>query len=403
MTSPARLVPALAALAVCLLVISPAAAASPRPVPPGAESIAAAPAGLPLSQAQLRALLAKAVRESGVPGLVARLATPETFIGSAFGVRQRGAAPRFGPDDPVHIGSCLKAMTATVVGRLVDRGLVEWETTVADVFPDLAGSLDPAIGSLTFEELLAHRSGLTDDISNELLEAIATFHGSGREARLRFLPPYLADQPRGIRGQYGYSNLGYTLVGAMLERVTGTAFEELLRAEVFAPLEMRSARFGPPGSNDPAVIDAPRGHGADHRPLLPIEQFDVPFISPAGMYSMTLKDWSKFALSQLGIPIRGRLLLSPASLARIQTAVGGTLPPPLAPASYGLGWLLLPLGDTVLLVHDGSNLAWFSEVLINRKSGRILLISTNEASDRALAALGAVTSDPRVAGWLVGH
>jgi len=244
--SPQRIVSLLAILAALLVVLCPPTAARQRRPGAGADHAAApaAPPGLPLSQSQLRMLLAKAVREAGVPGITARLATPETFVASAFGVRQRSAAPPFTVTDPVHLGSCLKAMTATVVGRLVDRGEVGWDTTVAEVFPELAGGLAPAIGAITFEELLAHRSGLTDDVSDELVEAVATFRGSGREARARFLPAYLADQPRGIRGEFGYSNLRYTLVGAMLERLTGEAFEELLRVEVFVPLGIRSARFG---------------------------------------------------------------------------------------------------------------------------------------------------------------
>jgi hypothetical protein len=41
---------------------------------------------------------------------------------------------------------------------------------------------------------------------------------------------------------------------------------------------------------------------------------------------MTLRDWSRFAVSQMGLPVNGTLLLSPESLERIQTPVGGPLP-----------------------------------------------------------------------------
>ena len=362
----------------------------------------ATPAGLPLGQKELRRLLAQSVRDAGVPGMVARLATPDGFVAASFGRRQRGATPAFAVDDPVHIGSCLKAMTATVVGRLVDRGVVRWDTTLAEVFPELADALDPELGTITFEELLSHRSGLTDAIPDELLAAIVTFHGTGAAARERFLPQYLATQPQGVRGEYSYSNLGYALAGAMLERVTGMPFEELLRREVFVPLGMRSARFGAPGSNDPGVIDAPRGHAPDGRPLLPAQQSDPPVISPAGTFSMTLADWSRFAIAQLGLPVRGQLLLSAASLARLHTPVGGELPPPLAPARYALGWVVIPTGDSMLLTHDGSNDAWLSLVAIHPASGRILLLSTNQGGDRGSAALSGVLADPRVAAWLGG-
>jgi len=361
-----------------------------------------ASSSLPLSQGDLRRLLAEAVRESGVPGMVARLATADSFVASSFGKRERGAAPAFAVGDPVHVGSCLKAMTATVAARLVEHGALRWETTVAEAFPELAAGLPGAVGSVTIEELLAHRGGFTDDVPDELIDEVLSFRGSGRAARERFVPPYLALQPGGARGAYSYSNLGYMVAGAMLERATGSSYDDLLRRELLMPLRMRSARQGAPGSNDPARIDAPRGHDADGRPLLPVQQIDPPVIAPAGTWSMTLADWSSFALAQAGVPVRGHRLLTAESLARLQSPVGGPVPE-LANAGYGLGWVVAEANGVLLLLHDGSNEAWLSRVVINPAADRVLLVSTNQAGAAAEAALDRVTLDPRVLGWLVGQ
>src|SRR5262249_60471162 len=58
--------------------------------------------------------------------------------------------------------------------------------------------------------------------------------------------------------KFAYSNMGYTLVGAMLERVGGRTWEELLRERVLVPLDLETAGFGPQSSL--GEVDAPLGH-----------------------------------------------------------------------------------------------------------------------------------------------
>ena len=56
--------------------------------------------------------------------------------------------------DQVHIGSCTKAMTATLIGMLVESGLLTWSTTIRDVFPELASRLHPDFQKVTLSQLL---------------------------------------------------------------------------------------------------------------------------------------------------------------------------------------------------------------------------------------------------------
>ncbi|MFO1352357.1 MAG: serine hydrolase domain-containing protein [Gammaproteobacteria bacterium] len=338
----------------------------------------------------LARIVEKAVRDYPVPGIVTLLAGPKTEVTVAAGVRQRGTNVEMERGDSVHIGSCLKAMTATVAARLVEHGLIGWDTTVGQAYPELAGRANPANTTITLEELLAHRSGLTDDIPQELQELALAFQGSGREARTRFLPEYLALPPGAARGSFNYSNFGYALAGGMLERVSGRSYEELLQQELFDPLDMRSAHFGSPGSNDPNIIDAPRGHDINGNVLLPYQQFNPPILAPAGLYSMQLKDWLKFARLQLGLPVEGKYLLSQASLAKLHAPVGG----PISETGdrYALGWVIVHINGHELLAHDGSNDAWLSRIVINPSNRRILLQSTNEFSANADKALGEIVS-----------
>ena len=70
----------------------------------------------------------------------------------------------------------------------------------------------------------------------------------------------LAEKPANPPGEkYAYSNVGYTIAGAMAEKATGATWEDLVKREVFEPLELTGAGFGPPKSPD-ETLEQPRGH-----------------------------------------------------------------------------------------------------------------------------------------------
>jgi CubicO group peptidase (beta-lactamase class C family) len=81
------------------------------------------------------------------------------------GVRKKGKRVPVAPDDLWHLGSDTKAMTATLVGLLVQEGALTWDTRVADVFPELAGEFHPDCKAVTVRQLLAHRGGLRKDLT----------------------------------------------------------------------------------------------------------------------------------------------------------------------------------------------------------------------------------------------
>src|SRR5580704_5150349 len=81
----------------------------------------------------------------------------------AAGVRKRGTAERITLDDRFHLGSCTKAMTATLVAMLVEEGRLNWTTTLGELFADTVKPMHPAWEKVTLRQVLAHRSGLRFD------------------------------------------------------------------------------------------------------------------------------------------------------------------------------------------------------------------------------------------------
>ena len=332
----------------------------------------------------LTAVLAAIRSEYDLPGLAgAVLKGGELVALDAVGVRERGSNVAVTPKDRFHLGSCTKAMTATLAATLVEEERLAWDSTLAEVFPELRAGMRPAWREVTLRQLLSHRSGAPAGI--RVSGAPAEFDRLGRdgpfvEARLQTVRFVTAADPIHPPGtKYAYSNLGYIMAGAMIERVAGGPWEELLRKRVFEPLAMDSAGFGPPGSG--RVLDQPRGHWPDGRSSGVHD--NPPFIGPAGTVHASLSDWSKFVAVHLaGAQGRGGILES-------ETFAALHEPYPAPGERYGCGWMSLerPWGKGDVLFHNGSNGAWYCVMWLAPKRDFAVLLATNDGSNTARKAL----------------
>ncbi|TAK22263.1 MAG: class A beta-lactamase-related serine hydrolase [Myxococcaceae bacterium] len=354
------------------------------PVPPS--DIPAAPPAADLS-ATLEAIRAR----HALPALAAAVYDADRPLAQgAVGLR---AADQ--PDAPVtvddrwHLGSDTKAMTATLVARLVERGTLRWDTTLAEAFPDEAATMRAAYRSVTLEQLLQHRGGVVGNLLARpaIWNALWTSTRPLLEQRRAFVGQVLALAPEVPVGTYLYSNAGYMLVGAALERATGLPWEDLMRTEVFTPLDMASCGFGAPATVD--TTDAPWGHrtaGSVHTPVPPGPAADnPPALGPAGTVHCTLRDWARFAQLHLrGARRDPAPYLRPESFARLHTPPSG--------GDYALGWGVASrpwAGALPALTHQGSNTMFLCSVWVVPSRGRVLLVATNAGDDRASAAVEA--------------
>ncbi len=229
-----------------------------------------------------------------LPGLIGAIFTGNrlTAIG-AVGIRKIGAAQPIKATDQVHLGSCTKAMTATMIGTLVDEGKLSWGSTLEKVFPDVAPQLDPEFQKVTLSHLLTHRAGLPHDVSWWHLPGQST-----TEQRSSVLTTLLVKPPQNRPGStYVYSNVGYVLAGLMAEQVTGQSWETLMRRRLFEPLGMTSAGFGSPGR--PGTVSEPWGHRVSGGQVRPTQQDNAPAMGPAGTVHCSIPDWGKFAALHL--------------------------------------------------------------------------------------------------------
>ncbi|MEO8065038.1 MAG: serine hydrolase domain-containing protein [Pseudomonadota bacterium] len=350
--------------------------------------LVAAPA---LADTQLQAFVDQALtqtRESaGLPAAAALVQIKGRIEAQgAVGTREIHGDARVTTQDRWHIGSDTKAMTATLIARLVERGLVGFDDTLAQLFPGVAGRMDPQMQGVTLRQLLTHTAGLpplTDPAEIAAFDTLIARAKSMRAQRAMVVAYYLRRPPASPIGEFAYSNLGYVIAGAVAESVSSKSWEEMLRADIWKPLGISSAGFGAPGKS--RKTDQPLGHMAIKDEWVSLDPGDArsdnpPAVGPAGTVNITLADWVLFAQDQLeGLHGHGKLL-KPETYRLLHTPVKNR---------YAMGWGVLTdiSGETSLLAHTGSNGYWVADLRILPKLDAISIVVTNAGGDAAEKAV----------------
>jgi CubicO group peptidase (beta-lactamase class C family) len=239
-----------------------------------------------------------------MPGLLGVALKNGKIVGQgAAGYRRQGDSPLLAITDRINLGSCSKWMTATIAGRLVDRKLLSWTTQVHECFPNYS-RFNSAFRNATLEQFLAHRSGVEQSITfyrhhwNELMAQ----KGSIREIRHWVAETVMIDAPEVKPGEFLYANQGYAVAAAMMEHVTGQAWETLLQEHIFTPLDMTSGMVGIV-YNDSLPSMTPVGHDLPNSQTVPIPRptpsdallhNDQAALGSAGYIACTPEDWLKF-------------------------------------------------------------------------------------------------------------
>lgn len=343
------------------------------------KSSALKPAGLPDRKTEdgapvnIDAILQSILGRGGERfGMAAAVLRGERIIAQGVaGVRKRGTAERITLDDRFHLGSCTKAMTATLVAMLVEEGKLNWTTTLGELFADTVKPMHPAWEKVTMRQVLAHRSGLRfdpDDLARvfnyfflapnaslrsgaELMRTPRARLGTLPQQRLEIARQALSRPPGFPPGtKFLYSNEGYILAGAVLEHLTGRAWEDLMRERLFQPLGISTGGFGPPGAA--GKTDQPWGHssvvGKPIDPGSPVAEFPL-YYAPAGLAHMTITDWAKF----IGLHLRGDPANPHCQAALLKLDTFAELHAVAPATTYFLGWIMrrinfLATGDATL-------------------------------------------------------
>ena len=302
------------------------------------------------------------VNDGQAPGMIAAIISSEGVIaiGSA-GVRKVGSDVAITCNDLVHLASCTKAMTSTMLATLVAEGKLDWDMKLIEAIPELKNSIHPDFQKITLWQLLTHRAGLPLNP----MDWYAYNTKEIKERRMAILIDNLSAAPAIKPGEFNYSNFGYMIAACMAEKVTGLSWESLMKQRLFNPLGMSSAGYGVPGT--PGLIDQPWGHLRSGWQWQPSTDYDAEALGPAGEIHCTVADWAKFLALQLGYK---KSILDQKYLDKLVEPVG----------FYAGGWGViedLPWANGKVFTHNGSNGIWYATVLVAPKLNRAYVVVTN--------------------------
>ncbi|MCB0075937.1 MAG: beta-lactamase family protein [Anaerolineales bacterium] len=330
----------------------------------------------PEVSAELQATMDALTTDGDPPGMVVWIDTPTHRFEGASGSANLRDNLAMAPGGAFRIGSITKMFTATVILQLAEEGKLAVDDPLARWLPEVAAQL-PHGDQITLRHLLTHSSGLFNVVEHEAYYADLFAAMESDEAAGRVTLDCLQRDPhdtlaRYVYGQaahfapgseWRYSNTNYTLLGMVIEKVTGMALAESYRTHIYEPLVMNATFLDCYEEPTTEIVHGYTGVGDG---LTDLTELHESIGWAAGGLVSTAPDLLSFARGLFG----GTLFNDPASLDAMTTpGVGGT---------YGLGLALqegywghaggiagfrsllayLPDHDTVAVIlynHDGAD------------------------------------------------
>ena len=264
----------------------------------------------------------------------------EVLLDRGYGFANREWSVPNDGDTKFRLGSVTKQFTAVAIMLLNERGLVDLDAPVKTYLPDAPAAWD----GVTVRHLLTHTAGVPnftdfDDYgaSKTLPATIDSLIGRFRDRPLDFQP-----------GEgWSYSNSGYILLTAIVEKASGRSYADFVAETLFQPLGMADSGYD---SHAAVLPRRASGYAPTARGIVNADYIDMSIPQGAGALYSTTRDLLKWEQGLFG----GRLL-TPASLALLTTPVRN---------QYAFGLAVTQAGGNTTIAHSGgiegfnTHMAW---------------------------------------------
>lgn len=332
---------------------------------------------------ELAPLLKRGIRRFGVPGAALAVLRGNRFTETAAGVLNVDTGIPATTDSLFQIGSITKVFTATLVMQLVDERRVALDQPIRELLPWFAVADREASERVTVRHLLTHTSGIEGDLF------IDTGSGDDATEKLVCLARF-APQVFPVGERMSYCNLGFAVLGQIVEAVTGSSWDQVMRQRLFKPLGMTHALTRP---EDALRYRCAMGHIPDPRDPARQRTAPRPWLSfgqrAAGATPMmTVGDLAKFVRLHLdgGCAADGTRLLSRRSVNAMQARqVKLAKDAPRGMNHWGLGWFLGDWQGGRVFGHDGGTFGQYAFLRIHAPSRTVVALLTNGGDAGGLA------------------
>jgi CubicO group peptidase (beta-lactamase class C family) len=315
---------------------------------------------------ELEAYVLEIMERYDIPGVaIAVVQGGEVVYTQGFGVRESGGDEPVTPETLMMIGSVTKSMTTMMMGSLVDKGVMDWDTPVIDILPTFALSDPDLTPKVTVRHLVCNCSG----IPMQNTELTFNFNELTAEEVIE----WLAEAPlTGRFGKtYGYSNQMVAAGGFVSALAAGGTYGSLyqdyvslMQERVLDPIGMTSSTFS---FED---VQKSENFAVPHVPLATYEYTSIPLnveevftpVAPAGALWSNVLDMAKYMLTELnnGMAPDGTQVVSAETLGftwKPQIQLGGG-------ANYGLGWVVESYKGTQMIHHQGGTAGFTTDLAL---------------------------------------
>lgn len=265
------------------------------------------------------------------------------------------------------LGSMTKPFTAAAIMLLADEGKLDVTDDITRFLPDY-----PTQGkTITIENLLTHTSGIKNDTDIPSFVDNVT-----ADLSVQQLIDFFKDEPLGFDpgSRYAYSNSGYVLLGAIIERISGLSYASFMAQHIFEPLGMTHTAYE---GHERGIAKRVEGYNRD-RKAMPLSMTQ-PYA--AGALVSTVDDLARWnaaiAAGKLLRPETWRQVFTPYTLKNGKTT------------SYAYGWLIGEVKGRQTVEHGGA-IPGFSSYLIRLPQEKIFVsVLTNNDRFNILSLLAA--------------
>ncbi len=304
-----------------------------------------------------------------LPGVAVALIDDQDVIWqSAFGLADIEKEIPAQVDTVFKVWSLAKVFTAIETMRLVEEGLIDLDAPITDYLPGFTiQSRFPQTGAITVRHILAHRSGLP---RSECLALSSWNTGpNALGALVRSLEDCHLAFPTGTR--YKYSNIGFDMLGYLIQDMRGEKFPDYMRENLLIPLGMEDSAFLL--ADIPPQKDIASGYEYYKGEFYPLEQMEIANL-PRGNMNSTLEDMSEFVrfVFRGGEAGGEQIIRSETLTAMFEDQFSSQSDP----QPMGLGWKIARvIGSELLVWHDGGpseGIGSLVALLPERKLGVVL-------------------------------